>query len=225
MNYKLFNVLLFAAGAAIGSAVTWKVLKTKYEKLVQEEIESVKTAFAEGMVDFHAAAKEDEDPDNSEEERSGVISGQIDWDELEDLDELDANEEAEYQSDMATMAEYERLTDHYKTKKGGVKSMDKSVAKEPYVISPFDFGEIDDYDRVSLTYYADNILEDENYDIITEKDRDDYIGNKALFTFGEYEDDSVFVRNERLRTDFEILRDYRTYEQARGTAPNQVDNE
>ena len=47
MNCKFTNVLLFAAGAAIGSAVTWKVVKTKYDRLIQEEIDSVKEAFAD----------------------------------------------------------------------------------------------------------------------------------------------------------------------------------
>ena len=44
MKCKFINVLVFAAGAAIGSAVTWKVVKTKYERFAQEEIESVKEA-------------------------------------------------------------------------------------------------------------------------------------------------------------------------------------
>ena len=39
------NVLIFAAGAAIGSAVTWKLIKTKYEQIANEEIESVKEFF------------------------------------------------------------------------------------------------------------------------------------------------------------------------------------
>jgi hypothetical protein len=55
-------------------------------------------------------------------------------------------------------------------------------------------------------------------------DRDELIGPKALYTFGEYEDDAVFVRNEHLRTDFQILKDYRKYEEARGTSPNRVDD-
>ena len=38
--------IVFAAGAAIGSVITWKVLKDKYEKLAQEEIDSVKEAFS-----------------------------------------------------------------------------------------------------------------------------------------------------------------------------------
>ena len=32
--------------------------------------------------------------------------------------------------------------------------------------------------------------------------------------FGEYEEDSVFVRNDNLRMDIEILRDLRTYQES-----------
>lgn len=213
MNYKLFSAFMFAAGAAIGSAVTWKVLKTKYDKIVQEEIDSVRTVFTETMGELRESQGEYETED-SDEERPRQTEGQINWDELEDLDdeESEANED-EY-------LEYRRLTNYYKG--GGANDMAENVAKEPYVISPHDFGEKDGYHTVSLTYYEDDVLEDEGYIIVT--DRDELLGPKALFTFGEYEDDSVFVRNERLRTDFEILKDPRTYEQARSTSNRDGDD-
>lgn len=44
-NRWLFNVAVFAAGAVTGSWVTWKIIKTKYEQLAQEEIDSVKEMF------------------------------------------------------------------------------------------------------------------------------------------------------------------------------------
>ena len=97
------------------------------------------------------------------------------------------------------------------------------VSKKPYVIAPYDFGTLDDYHQIELTYYADGILEDAEGNIVT--DADELIGPKALTTFGEYEEDAVHVRNEYLRTDFEILRDYSTYDEARGTSPKRVADE
>ena len=97
------------------------------------------------------------------------------------------------------------------------------MAEKPYVISPYDFGELDGYNQIELTYYADGTLEDDEGNIIT--DVDELVGQDSLFTFGEYEEDAVFVRNERLETDFQILKDYRTYEEARSIGPNQVDDE
>ena len=78
-----------------------------------------------------------------------------------------------------------------------------------YIIRPDEFGEYDDYDAISLTYYADHILTDEDDEIV--EDIEDKIGFDALSHFGEYEEDSVFVRNDRIKCDYEILLDQRKY--------------
>lgn len=90
---------------------------------------------------------------------------------------------------------------------------------KPYVISPDEFGEFEDYDTISLTYYADQVLVDDGGDKI--EDVDDVVGMESLTRFGEYEDDSVFVRNDRLRCDYEILMDERTYSEAQKERPHQ----
>ena len=196
MNSKFINVLMFAAGAAIGSAVTWRIVKTRYDRIIDDEIESVKEAFAH--VDD---CEESVEPDTDSEEDLPAHSKQINWNDLEDLEEDDDT------------VEYSRLTKQYTSEKGGVISM----SNEPKVISPYDFGELDGYHQIELTYYADGTLEDDEYNIV--EDGDELLGPDALNTFGEYEEDSVFVRNDRLRTDFQILRDYRTYEEARSINP------
>ena len=214
MNCKFTNVLVFAVGAAIGSAVTWKIMKPKYEMIVQEEIASVNKAYAdlianlqEQLDDYVTADAADEWKDRAE---------QIDWPELEDEEKADKDKTEVKATDKV---KYARIVNNYTSEKGGAENM----AKAPYVISPYDFGELDDYSQVELTYYADGTLEDEDYEII--KDYEELIGRDALNTFGEYEDDAVFVRNEHLRADFQILKDYRTYEEARSVGPDQVDDE
>ena len=214
MNSKITNVLVFAVGAAIGSAVTWKVLKTKYDRLIQEEIDSIKEAFSDR---FDNISVSDEEPEEEEEEDSSEQVRKINWSKLEDI--LDEDDEEEY-FPASVKNKYEEIASNYTSEKGGVENMD-STFKPPYVISPLDFGELDDYSQIELTYYLDGILEDDEYHIIT--DADELIGPDALTTFGEYEDDSVYVRNERLSTDFQILKDYRTYDEAKSIRPAQVD--
>lgn len=221
MNCKFINVLMFTAGAAIGSVVTWKVVKTRYERIAQEEIESVKEAFAEYFVNNDDASVEEVSEDD--EDRPSSSSRQINWEDYEDLDEDDSAEEDEYQADEADREEYARITSYYTNEEGGAEDMDKHIGRAPYVIDPDEFASLDNWKTVSLTYYADDVLEDEKYRIIN--NRDELIGPKALTTFGEYEEDSVFVRNERLKTDYEILKDYRTYDEARSIGPNKVDDE
>ena len=89
--------------------------------------------------------------------------------------------------------------------KGGTDDMEK-----PYVISPDEYGEMDDYDLYSYTYYADKVLADENNEPI--EDVDQRIGLESLKHFGEYGDDSVYVRNDELKADYEILLDDEKYE-------------
>ena len=218
MNSKITNVLMFAVGAAVGSAVTWKVVKTRYERIIQEEIESVKTAFND-LVTIRPDETEETEETEESDPKPQPKQGQINWSELEDLDEEDEEEDDKYEPTEEDMAEYEHLAASYSNEKGGVGKM----ARDPYVIAPYDFGELDGYHTIELTYYADDVLEDDSYCIVN--DRDELIGPKALNTFGEYEDDAVFVRNERLRTDFQILRDYRTYAEARSISPKRVDDE
>ena len=213
MKCKFINVLVFAAGAAIGSAVTWKVVKTKYERIAQEEIESVKEAYTDMIANLQGQIDDYSTMDEAEEWNDRA--SKIDWSNYEDLDEEEDDDESD-----DDLNDYARLVREYETdKKGGAENM----TKEPYVISPYDFGELDGYSKVELTYYADGTLEDEDYNIVT--DADELIGRDSLYTFGEYEDDAVFVRNEYLRADFQILKDYRTYEEARSVGPNQVDDE
>ena len=212
MNCKLIYALMFAVGAAIGSVVTWKVVKTKYDRLIQEEIDSVKDAFAEVYGEYDNESNE-KHPEEDEEDEPEEVGRQIDWSELEDLDE----EEGKYVPTQEDLFEYASLVHNYHDEKGGA----HEVKKEPYVIAPYDFGEVDGYSTVELTYYMDGILEDDEYHIVT--DADELIGPKALNTFGEYEDDSVFVRNDYLRTDFQILKDYRTYDEAKHIGPDRVD--
>ena len=210
MNCKFINVLVFAAGAAIGSAVTWKILKDRYERTMQEEIESVKEALAN--LHSGADANDDECGTVADEEEPQYDTKQIKWEDLEDLDpsELEDEDQNEYRS----------LVNQYANGKGGGDDMAKRVR----VISPYDFDTLDDYKIVELTYYADGVLEDEDGDIVD--DVEELIGSEALGSFGEYEDDAVFVRNDYLETDIQILKDYRTYEEARSiNGPQRVYDE
>ena len=73
---------------------------------------------------------------------------------------------------------------------------------------PDEFGEFEDYTKVSLTYFADGVLADECGEIVD--DVEEIIGD-GLDHFGEYEDDSVFVRSDAKRCDYEILKDLRDF--------------
>ena len=171
---KTSFIFAFALGAAAGSVVAWRLLKTKYDQLIQEEINSVKETFSRR---------------NEEKTEKEIIK-----EERSKYDQVLNREGYNNNADVSS-------------EEGGDDPMEH---KKPYVISPDAFGEYgDEFETESLTYYSDGILTDESDDVI--ENIDDLIGVESLEHFGEYEDDSVFVRNERLKTDYEILKDYRNY--------------
>ena len=89
-------------------------------------------------------------------------------------------------------------------------NVERSVGmNKPFVIPPYEFGEDEDYECVSLTYYADGVLTDEDDSII--ENVEDIVGKESLNHFGEYEEDSVFVKNVDRKTYYEILKDLCTY--------------
>ena len=83
---------------------------------------------------------------------------------------------------------------------------------KPYEITPQEFNEIEGYEVISLRYYVqDNTLADDNDELVD--DIDSIVGEENLQKFGHYEDDCVYVRNDRMKCDYEILLDYGSYEE------------
>lgn len=192
MNNRLTNLFMFAVGAAIGSAVTWKLLKTKYEQIAQEEIDSVKETFSRRT--------EIEPEPETETNSSDILKGV-----LERLNTANDNLDkiASYKEKLEGVGYVNYAHVEKKEKE------DDEIMDDPYVISPDEFGDAFDYDTISLTYYKDGVLANDWDEVI--ENIDEVVGLESLEHFGEYEDDSVFVRNNRLKTEYEILRDNRKF--------------
>ena len=92
-----------------------------------------------------------------------------------------------------------------KKKEEGVEAV---MEKRPYVIEPEEFGDLD-YEEVSLNYYDDGVLTYEDDTVI--ENVDELVGRESLSRFGEFEADTVYVRNDELETDFEIMADTKKY--------------
>lgn len=85
---------------------------------------------------------------------------------------------------------------------------------QPFVIGrevyAFDPEEGDNFAKITLTYYArDQILLDEDDELIEQPSINGLVGWKNLRRFGDDsgDPDVVFVRNRRLSSDFEVVRD------------------
>lgn len=195
-NRSLFS-LGFIIGAASGATVAWYLLKDKYETFAQEEIDSVKEVFAR---------REQEMKD--ETVKRNVAEG------IKDSDRT--------KPDLKEYAE--QLKKNGYTRYSDLSADDEGVSDKqtkPYVIPPEQFGDDENYDQISLTYYADGVLADENDEVID--DVEETVGIESLNHFGEYEDDSVFVRNDTRKCDYEILLDQRTYSEVAEEMPQRME--
>ena len=145
---------------------SWRLLKSKYKKLADEEIESVKQVFS------NVYNTEDSVPEQ-------IIKG--------DLEAYKTSENSAVYNSIVSREKY-----------------NPNVVEKPFIISPQEFGELDNYETSTLTYYDDKVLADSGDDVI--EDIDEIVGEGSLTRFGEYEEDAVFVRNDILKCDYEILR-------------------
>lgn len=207
---KVFGFVIFAAGAAVGSAVTWYYAKKKYEQIAQEEIDSVKEVFAKNASAHH---ENDISEDGQAQEKAELAREKPSV--AEYAKKLSKEGYTRYSSSEIMVDDDEEEESSDPGQEPGKYFGDPDAA--PYVIPPEEFGEKDDYDRISLSYYADHILADDNDQLL--EDVDGTIGFESLTHFGEYEDDSVYVRNDRLKVDYEILRDERKYSDVTKTKP------
>lgn len=197
MKNKLIYFAIFAVGACIGSGVTWKLVRDKYEKLANEEIESVKKAFTKGQKDLV-----------NELEMVNQVLKSHGYEASEEKEEKPPVKETR-EKPVVKSTNYNNYT---KYSSGCYEEEGVDIMRDedrPYVIAPEEFGEFDNYECVSLTYYADKRLADDMDELVD--DIEATVGYDCLDTFGDYEDDSVFVRNDRMKCDFEILLDTRKY--------------
>ena len=182
------NLLCFVTGAAIGSVVTWKLIEKKYKDLADEEIESVIETFKnrKPRITKDNVKETVEKVINKYKEPKEIVEDIVTAERysIENEEEIDEDDESNYTVNIDN---------------------DDTVIT-PYVIEPERFGEYNEYGTKTLTYYADNVLTDEIDNPITLEEMVTMIGPDALDHFGEYEDDSVYIRDEMNEMDYEILK-------------------
>jgi hypothetical protein len=189
MNTKLGYFLATVAGAAVGSVATWAVLKPYYEKLTQKAINEVKETYSRPKVKSYTGENQPETESPSAEHTPEQIERK--------------KQAANYEATLVKSG-YTNYSDISSKKE----AEPEPTSEVPYVISPAEFGNLDGYDIQTLKYYeADDTLTDDDDNVVDEE----LVGSASLSAFGDYEDDTVYVRNERLKRDYEILRENGRY--------------
>ena len=183
---KSGTIFAFLLGAGIGSLVTWRIVKTKYEQLAEQQISEEVASVREMYRNLR---------------RKNVTNEVTDIQEEAPADKLEA------------------VANRYRPSEDDFIEKEDDSMEKPQFISPDDFGEEFGYDTRTFTYYADGVLTDEDDEVI--RNVDDLVGSDFPSHFGDYEEDSVFVRNNEEKTDYEILRDLRRFSDVVGVSESE----
>lgn len=190
------KILIFLLGVGIGSGVTYFFLDKKYSKLAQEEIDSVKEIYRNR---YYEGSEPTENYDNEENKNDEPDNEEI------------VVETSKKEIKPNTRVQYSKIIDNE-----GYQS--KPDDTDIYYISPMEFGSNDEeYECTSMYHYMDDVLGDDYNNMI--ENIADYVPLDYVSHFGEYEDDAVYVRNDVLKMDIEILRSMKTWDEVLETLP------
>jgi len=205
------EVVIFGLGLSIGGGVAYALTKRKYVKLIDEEIESVKQTYDRRYKsgEFATPAAALATVRNLEEQREDIDEQLDDFSkEIRDLGYDGAPTEApDPEIPVITNLGEVEVT---------VEDLPMPDNMEPHVISYEDFMDADwnHFDKISITYFQqDDTLMDDNEEVIP--DIENLLGPDATSSFGgiSQDPDQVFIRAGKMRTDFEVTRDVRSYQE------------
>ena len=194
------NALIFLGGAVIGSALTYLIVKDKYEKIIDEEIQSVKKEYAKSY-----EAKKTVEALN--ETKTKILENVMSKASMVGVGLYEKQTEApvNYNVFSKPRPEIEEDAGNEEEIPDYAGHPTEGIAGVPYTISPELF--VNDkkrFDKITLEYYEGNdmLIEEMSNEPV---DIDESIGRDSLRMFGEFERDLVYVRNERLETDYEVF--------------------
>lgn len=221
-------VVLVIGGAAIGSGVTALILKKKYVARAEEEIASVRDAYLKRLNEMEAEF----DQERKNEGKSPVAPVE------KHPEEADVPLERVVPSNETLRKAYHKMSSPNPETVEGLKEANEALGysrkedevKEPvarvvvrseeedpdtpFVIPVQAYMDNEElFDQFVLTYYVgDNTLIYEDSDRVVE-DVDQTVGFHNLHNFGveSGNDDTVYVRNPKKQTEYEILRDEGKY--------------
>lgn len=217
MNKHITYGLIFAGGAAIGGGIGWFVTKKRIEKTMDEQIakevmatKALYESFIKGeMTETNDISEEfePEDPVEAPSEPSDDVirAGKNAVESYTDRmnrrkEDLLRPERTRYdQIPYDSTEEQEKEVDEVR-----LETNDDDPRSDIYVITADQFAhERYGYDKVTLYWWElERILSEEDMDIL---DVPDLLGNNWESKIGTEEKDIVYVRNENLETDYEVV--------------------
>lgn len=192
MGNRVGYILSFLAGGLVGAIVAYKFAYDKAEEASDIEIEEMRQYFL-----------------NKDKNTVTVKKA------------TDAAEKSRQSQNKPSVVELVNVKDKPDTQKVNYTTYseevpeDVNITAEPTLVSEDEFGEIQSYNRVNLTYYDDLILADDSTMRTFKKTEiDQAVGREALDRLNDV--DEVFVRNDSTRTYYNIVNSDLEYAVAAG---------
>lgn len=211
MSSTLTKIGIFAGGILVGAAATYFAIKTKYEKLAENEIKEMREYYKDKnekeveIIERNAVQRHEHEKAVAEAEKQEEFDKELEK-ELEEYREIVKQyNNPEYADALVRKRELQ-----IKEAEKEEENMTEEFAQPYYIIKPEQYGE-KDFEPVTLTWYADGVLADEYDNVIDEDEIEERIGMEALVNIGAYEDGLIHVRNDYLEIDYEIQEDPRNY--------------
>lgn len=150
------------------------------------------------------------------EKHQRFLENESDWCEKtarEIKESVEVGEEQETKVLVMNKDRYKKIVTNYSNAEEIPVKRQKEISEVPYIITFEQFCEdFDHHDKCTITYYqGDETLVDEEEEIIA--DARGLIGEETLERFGHGSDDPdvVYVRNEKMAIDYEVVRQENNY--------------
>ena len=192
MNIKKILTIgfTFVAGGVVGFVIGKAVTNAKCDKIIEA---MDKEYYGETKKEEEVIEETEEAVEEETEQRKGIRRQQT----------------LAKETNVRSNSHYDNILSKYKGEHPKEDIDDSTPPDEgPYVIHPYELGMMDDFEVLEFTYYeGDDVLLTNLGEVLSMEDRERMVGEEALNSFGEYEDEAVHIRNIALKTDFEILYD------------------
>lgn len=222
MKNGIKNILCFCFGGVIGGSVTYFLLKKKFDERVDAEVQSVKDVYSSKSEEINNAKNDEslvkienskiEDVEKKEEKASEHKSKAL-KNSIQKQEKQPPVDYANYYSNSKNGNTDTKAEDNAQKTEDVVPEKKPSKKSNRVVISPDEFEDDEDYETIYLTYYADGILADEMDKPVKIETT---IGKESLKHFGEYEEDLLHVRDDKVKIYYEVAKDNRKFSEVSG---------
>lgn len=183
------NAFIFLLGAATGGTITYFSLKNYFQRLADQEISDMEDYYKEHFQDLD---------DLEEREKQ--------FNEISEEKQLNDKIKKEYIEHVRAS----QYTNYSNSDPAESESPTEEDEPEPYQITEAEFSQFPDdgWEDDSYTWYEDTDEVVNAYGkTISEEDVLEHLGNEFKELFDRNDTNTIYIRNEKYRKDYEIVRD------------------